>query len=232
MSEKSARPNESSEGTEKDEYPAADAVADEHDAGATEDEPDVRVIDRRWWARSDDSDDEQAGRSDKPSYIEDLERRLADKDQLLKDYAAKYKTAASEFDETRARLRKEVAKDVDREKRTVLVSFLEIADNLDRAIDASRGASSDNPGALNVLQGVEMVRQQFLTTLHGYGVAQIAAAGQTFDPNQHDAVSTVPVTDAAQEDIVIDVVKPGYSINDDVLRPAAVTVGKLDRESE
>ena len=232
MSDKSARPDESSEDLEKDEHAATGAVVDGHDTGAAEDKPDVRVIDRRWWARSDDSGDGQVGRSDKPSYIEDLERQLVDKDQLLQDYAAKYKTAASEFDETRARLRREVAKDVDREKRTVLVSFLEVADNLDRAIEASHEASADNPGALSMLKGIEMVRQQLLTTLHAYGVVPIDAAGQTFDPNQHDAVSTAPVTDAAQEDVVIDVVKPGYSINKDVLRPAAVTVGKLDRESE
>jgi len=188
--------------------------------------PDVKVVDRRWWARDTAESDERA-RSDKPSYIEELETRLADKDKLLTDYAARFKAAANEFEETRVRLRKEVAKDVEREKRGVIASFLEIIDNLDRAIEASRGTSDDNPGVVKLLTGVEMVRQQFLLTLSSYGVAPIDAGGESFDPNLHDAISVTPVTDPAHEGVVIDVVKPGYRLGDDVLRPASVTVGKL-----
>ena len=153
--------------------------------------------------------------------------QLADKDKLLTDYAARYKAAASEFEDTRVRLRKGAAKDVEREKREVLTSFLEGIDNLDRAIDASRDASADNPGMVKLLEGVEMVRQQFLLTLSSYGVERIDASGAPFDPNLHDAISVATVTDAAREDVVIDVVKPGYQLAEEVLRPATVTVGKL-----
>ena len=192
----------------------------------SEDAPKVRVVDRRWWAR-DDGENTEGARSDKPTYVEELEAKLADKDKLLADYAARYKTAANEFEETRVRLRKGVAKDVEREKRSVLTSFLEIIDNLDRAIGASRDASDDDPGVMSLLHGVEMVRQQFLSTLNSYGVKPIDAAGTRFDPRVHDAISVVPVTDSAREDVVIDVVKPGYEMDDEVLRPATVTVGKL-----
>jgi molecular chaperone GrpE len=188
--------------------------------------PGVKVVDRRWWAR-DVTESGEAARSDKPTYIEELETQLADKDKLLTDYTARYKAAANEFEETRVRLRKEVTKDVEREKRRVIASFLEIIDNLDRAIDASRGTSDDNPGVVKLLTGVEMVRQQFLLTLSGYGVAPIDAGGEPFDPNLHDAISVTPVTDPAHEGVVVDVVKPGYQLGDDVLRPASVTVGKL-----
>ncbi len=206
--------------------------ATKRSSDAPEADPTVRVIDRRWWARSEDSDDGKAGQSDKPSYVEELENRLAEKDKLLADYAARYKAAANEFDGTRARLRKEVAKDVERETRRILTSFLEVSDNLDRAIDAARDAAADNPGALSVLQGVEMVRQQFLATLSTFGVQPIDVAGQSFDPNLHDAIATVPVTETEREDLVIDVIKPGYMIDDDILRPAAVTVGKLAPATE
>ena len=66
-----------------------------------------------------------------------------------------------------------------------------------------------------------------LGILEGHGVTPIAADGQPFDPNLHDALSIIPVTESNREDMVIDVVKPGYQINDEVLRPASVTVGKL-----
>ena len=195
------------------------------------DTPDVKVVDRRWWAR-DAAENDEGARSDKPTYIEELETQLADKDKLLLDYAARYKAAANDFKETRGRLRKEVAKDVEREKRGVLTSFLEVIDNLDRAIDASRDASDDNPGMVKLLKGVEMVQQQFRLTLSSYGVERINAGGAQFDPNLHDAISVEPVTDTARENIVIDVVKPGYQLGDEVLRPATVTVGKLAPASE
>ena len=192
----------------------------------TDGTPDVKVVDRRWWAR-DAGESSEGTRSDKPTYIAELETQLAEKDRLLTDYAARYKAAANEFEATRVRLRKEVAKDVERERRGVLTSFLEVVDNLDRAIEASQDAADNNPGVVKLLKGVEMVRQQFLLTLSSYGVERIDAGGAPFDPNLHDAISVAPVTDTTREDVVIDVVKPGYQLDDEVLRPATVTVGKL-----
>ena len=226
MSDRYAPP----EGTEA-EHPGGPAGGDDRggdpEVTLSEETPDVKVVDRRWWARKDSDSD--GTRSDKPAYVEELETQLAHKDGLLSDYAARYKTAAKEFEDTRVRLRKEVAKDVDREKRRVLTSFLEIVDNLDRAIEASRETADDSSGVVSLLTGVEMVRQQFLLTLHSHGVERIEVGAARFDPNRHDAISVVPVTDPERDDMVIDVVKPGYQLGDEVLRPATVTVGKLAR---
>ena len=63
-------------------------------------------------------------------------------------------------------MRKEVAKDAERSRREVFVSLLEVVDNLDRAIDAAATQAAGDP----LLQGVEMVRQQFLSKLEGFGV--------------------------------------------------------------
>ena len=192
-----------------------------HDA-----DTDVRVIDRRWWARSESSEDTNGERSDKPSYVAELEQQLADKDALLKEYAAKYRAASDEFEETRIRLRREVGKDVEREKRGVLAAFLDIVDNIERAIDSARSSAEENPTAGRVVEGIELVKQQCLSTLQGFGVTPIEAVGQPFDPNLHDAVSTVPVEQPDQADVVVDVIKVGYVIGEEVLRPATVTVGK------
>ena len=230
VSEQSAPPEEAKPVDEPETQDDGGRAA-EGDADPSEDASDVRVVDRRWWAR-DDSENGEGRRSDKPTYVEELETQLADKDKLLADYAARYKTAANEFEETRVRLRKEIAKDVDREKRRLLTSFLEIIDNLDRAIAASRDTSNGNPGVLSLLKGMEMVRQQFLSTLNSYGVKPIDAGGAQFDPNLHDAIAVVPVTDTDRDDVVIDIVKPGYHMGDEVLRAATVTVGKLAPKPE
>jgi molecular chaperone GrpE len=187
----------------------------------------VKVVDRRWWANQDQTDAERTERgptSIKPTYVEELERQIADKDRQLQEYISKYRQAASEFDEARLRLRREISKDIERGRREIIVDLLEVLDNLDRALDANRtGASPDS-----LLQGVELVRRQFLAKLEGLGVRPIDALGQHFDPALHEAVSAVPVADVNQDGEVLGVVRQGYRIHDDVLRPSAVAVAKAD----
>jgi molecular chaperone GrpE len=181
----------------------------------------VKVVDRRWWARGDDGG-APVERSSKPTYIQELEQQLAEKDRIAQEYIAKYRQAAAEFDESRLRLRREIAKDVERGRREILADLLEVVDNLDRALDAAH--QSPSPDAL--LQGVEMVRRQFLSKLEGLGVRRIDVAGVEFDPLKHEAISTVPAADPADDGRVVGIVRHGYTIGDDVLRPAAVAVGK------
>ena len=95
-------------------------------------------------------------------------------------------------------------------------------DNLDRAVEAARETSANSA----LFKGVEMVRQQFLGTLEEHDVSRIDPVGEAFDPTQPDAVSTVAVDAAAQHDAVVDVVKHGYRVGDEILRPASVVVGK------
>jgi molecular chaperone GrpE len=65
-----------------------------------------------------------------------------------------------------------------------------------------------------------------LTRLGQFGVTHAPALGEVFDPNRHDAIAVVPVADPAQAGRVIDVMREGYLIGDDTLRPASVAVGK------
>lgn len=183
----------------------------------------VKVVDRRWWARGDDAADAPRG-SSKPSFVEELERKLADAEKQAQEYLGKYRQAAHEFEDARARMRKELAKDAERSRREVLISLLEVVDNLDRAIDAARvsGKNSADP----LLQGVEMVRQQFLTKLDGFGVKRIDAQGAVFDPSLHEAVTTVEASSPDADGRIVGVIAHGYRIGDDVLRPALVAVGQ------
>ena len=182
----------------------------------------VKVVDRRWWARGDDADP-PGERSTKPTYVEELERQVAEKDRIAQEYIAKYRQAASEFEESRLRLRREISKDIERGRREILADLLEVVDNLDRAIEAAERSTS--PEAL--LQGVEMVRRQFLSKLEGLGVRRIESAGVSFDPARHEAVSTVPAARAEDDGRIAGVVRHGYTIGDDVLRPASVAVSKV-----
>lgn len=193
-------------------------MADEHDIP-------VKVVDKRWWARGDDGGGAQEGASLKPSYVEDLERKLAESESRAQDYLAKYRQASREFEDARARVRKELAKDAERSRREVLVSLLEVVDNLDRAIDAAQKSGTVPDSSL--LQGVEMVRQQFLAKLDGFGIRRIACEGVGFDPNLHEAVTTVPTASSSDEGRIAGVIRSGYTIGDEVLRPALVAVHQV-----
>lgn len=190
----------------------------------------VKVVDRRWWARGDDAG--PSASSAKPTMVEDLERRVADAEKQAQEYLGKYRQASQEFEDARARMRKELAKDAERSRREVLISLLEVVDNLDRAIDAARQAPRLGSGQANtepgdpLLLGVEMVRQQFLSKLDGFGVKRIESEGAIFDPTLHEAVTTVAAPDPSGDGRIVGVIVHGYRIGDDVLRPALVAVGQ------
>jgi molecular chaperone GrpE len=174
-------------------------------------EPQLRFVDRRRWAQADAESsstataDPEAARGPKPTYIEQLEQRLAQ--------------AQQEFEQARGRLRRDMQREVERSLRAVIAELLEVLDNLDRAIAAA--GADESP----LLVGVRLVRDQFLAKLEGFGVTRLPALGEPFDATLHEAVATAPVTDPTLDGHIVAVVKEGYAIGDDLLRPASVVVG-------
>ncbi len=184
----------------------------------------MKVVDRRWWARGESADaqaDEHVAR--KPTVLEDLELRLADSADQLQAVLTEHRRAAEEFEQVKMRLRRDAAREVERGRRAVLVELLDVLDNLDRAIAAARAGATEESDTL--LRGVELVRGQFLAKLEAFGVTRVPALGSAFDPQRHEAVSMAPVADASQHGIVVGVVKEGYAVGDELLRPASVVVG-------
>lgn len=76
-------------------------------------------------------------------------------------------------------------------------------------------------------QGLDLVVKQFKDVLNSEGVEEIQAEGAQFDPKLHEAVE---VTDGQNDDTIVKVVRKGYKINSQVLRPAQVVVGKQVNE--
>jgi molecular chaperone GrpE len=181
----------------------------------------IKVVDRRWWARGDDAPAVESSVG-KPSYVEELEQRLAERDRQVQQALQQLKAATTEYDEARVRARREVVKEVERSKRAMLGELLEVLDNLDRALDAARTAQSVD----SLLEGVRLVRSQFLSRLEGFGITTLDALDQPFDPALHEAVTTVPVASPEDDDRVVGIVRSGYRIGDEILRPAMVAVGK------
>jgi molecular chaperone GrpE len=193
---------------------------------------DIKVVDRRWWAREGDTAAAEEQTSLKPSYVEELERKLAEKDREIQELLGKYRGANNQFEESRTRLRKEMSKDLERGRRAVLVELLEVVDNLDRAIEAGAEAFEAGDPSQNfqaLLQGIIMVHQQFLAKLEGFGVRRIDLQDQTFDPARHEAVTSVPVELPEDDGKILGIVAHGYVIESEILRPAMVAVGKYQQ---
>ena len=179
----------------------------------------LKVTDRRWWARGEEGPAQAEEPKLKPAYVEELEQKIAVKDLEIQQLIARYKSASDEFEQARARLRKEVTKDVERGRRALIAGFLDVLDNLDRALDAAGDRAADP-----FVHGVSMVRQQFLSTLESLGVRPISPMGQPFDPARHEAVTSVASTGSYPAGTVVGIIRTGYLIGEEVLRPAQVAV--------
>jgi molecular chaperone GrpE len=150
--------------------------------------------------------------------IDRLRRELADKnDRLLR--------ALAETDNVRRRAQRDRDESVKFAAESLLRDLIPALDNLDRAIDAARTSSSDR----GIVDGVELIRREFLKVLERHGVTRYSALGQRFDPNQHEAIARVVSADN-EPDTVIGETVPGYSLRGRVIRAAQVAVAAAPDE--
>ncbi|MEO1972250.1 MAG: nucleotide exchange factor GrpE [Pirellulaceae bacterium] len=126
----------------------------------------------------------------------------------------------AELENFRKRVYREMAVERQYSEESLLRELLQVVDNLDRAYQAASDDSSENTG---ILQGMQMVRQQFLAVLESHHCKRIEAQGAPFDPNFHEAISQSP-HDEIPTGHVIQVVVEGYVLHDRVLRPTQVLV--------
>ena len=104
---------------------------------------------------------------------------------------------------------------------------LDIADNLQRALDAvpAETRAAADPGLKALIEGVELTERSLHNTLEKNGVKKFDPAGEKFDPNFQQAMYEVP-DPSVPAATVVQVVQAGYMIGDRVLRPALVAVSK------
>ena len=104
---------------------------------------------------------------------------------------------------------------------------LEIADNLQRALDAvpAEAKAAADPGLKALMEGVELTERSLLNALEKNGVKKFDPSGEKFNPNFQQAMYEVPDA-SVPAGTVVQVVQAGYMIGERVLRPALVGVSK------
>ena len=123
---------------------------------------------------------------------------------------------AAEFDNFKKRTERERAGVAEFAKAGLIKQFLPILDNIDRAAAADHGSE-------DYIKGIEMIVKQFETLSGKLGIVEVAAVGDQFDPNFHEAVMHVD-DDTLGENVIADVLQKGYKLGDTVVRPAMVKV--------
>lgn len=151
----------------------------------------------------------KAKKNKKDEEIEALEAKLAAEHDLL------LRTAA-EFDNFKKRTERERIQTAEYSKATILKKLLPIIDNIDRAALAESGNAE-------YIKGIELIIKQFSTLSNDLGLVPLAAKGDKFDPNLHEAVMHCE-DDQFGENEIAEVLQQGYKVGDTVVRAAMVKV--------
>ena len=171
-----------------------------------------------------------------PSSLENEQREQTPLEKVQAELEAKAKDAAerqdqllrlgAEFENYKKRVQKEKSDLIKFGNEGLLKAVLPILDNLERAIDHGKKMNETGP----LLQGVEIILRQFLTFLESFGVKPVAALGEPFDPEKHEAVSQAE-SDQEPDRVISEMVK-GYLFHGRLLRPAKVLVSKARPEKK
>lgn len=136
------------------------------------------------------------------------------------DFESKYLRAAADLQNYARRSQQNVADARDQQLMDVARALLTVLDHFDLAMQVDPEKSS----AKDVLAGVQMVRDELMSTLERFGIKRIdAGRGDEFDPNRHEAVLRQAVDDL-ESNHVAEQFQPGYAIGDRTLRPAKVAI--------
>jgi len=153
----------------------------------------------------------------------DPEARVAAQARELEELQDRYLRLAAEFDNYRKRVVRERAELIRTSHEGLLLEFLPVLDNLDRALAAARSSAGSFRASEALIEGVENTLRLFRGVLEKAGVRQIETVGREFDPVVHHAVEQVRVTEVPENTVVEEVLR-GYLLDQKVLRPAVVKV--------
>ena len=119
-------------------------------------------------------------------------------------------------------IRKRSFEDIDKARKFALEKFsgelLSVKDSLDAALTV------ENANVDSYKNGVELTQKQLINVFDKFGIQEIKALGEKFDPNQHQAISMVESEEEPNK--ILTVLQKGYLLNERVIRPALVTVSK------
>ena len=156
---------------------------------------------------------------------EDLDNDESDSQDETKDLKDQLLRSLAENEN----LRKRTAKEIEQIKKyghiSLLRDFLNVVDNMERAVKSSTSENQSETGVKNLIDGIEIVLNEMKSLLDKNQIKKIEPLHEKFDYNFHQAMFEAPSSDY-EEGLIIEVIQPGYLLHDRLIRPAMVGVSK------
>lgn len=154
-----------------------------------------------------------------------LREALAAAEATAQENWAKYLRTAAELDN----VRKRATRDVEQARKfgieRLAGELLAVVDSLEMGLEAAAGASTET-----LIEGKQATLRLLRAALERFGVAEVAPAGQIFDPQLHEALTIQPASGVEPGSVLV-VVQKGYQLNGRLLRPARVVVAGAPPEA-
>lgn len=161
--------------------------------------------------------------------LKEAEEKRGEADRKVSEFADRFRKAQdqlkAETDEIRARINRTSEQKLEAARGDLVAGLLDTLDNLKRAVAAAEKSEGRGADFNALLEGVRATASLFESKMLGLGLIPVAAEGEEFNPEIHEAVEIVPVK-AEQDNKVIAEYQTGYKFGDRLLRPARVRVGR------
>lgn len=156
-----------------------------------------------------------------------LRKALDEEREKSKKCLTQMKYLQADIENFKRRLKREVELLVESNHERLITSLLSVIDELELAVEAAR----ESRGKRAVISGVEMVLKKLYETLGKEGLTPIEAVGKPFDPQKHQAVSTVPA-EGGEDGMVLREIRKGFMLKNRVIRPSWVEVASTPSTSQ
>lgn len=152
----------------------------------------------------------------------ELENKIAEITASLAVANDKYLRLSAEFDNFRKRTLKEKMDLMKNASESVMVSFLPVIDDVERAMKAIE--FSDNLETTK--EGITLIYNKFKEFTKNNGVIEMEANGLELNTDHHEAITKIPAPSDELKGKIVDVVQKGYLLNEKVIRFAKVVIGE------
>jgi molecular chaperone GrpE len=161
--------------------------------------------------------------------LQEVVGQKQESDKKAAEYLDRLQRLQAEMENVQKIARRQMQEVTSQASERLLLKLLPSLDALQQAVKAATSSNWLPPDEIAV--GLRMLQQQLAETLQTEGLEEIAAVGQSLDPERHEVVSYVE-TDEKPENIVLEEVRKGYILNGKVIRTSLVVVSRNPQETE
>lgn len=155
-------------------------------------------------------------KEEKEDLMQNFKKQVEKMEKEIEEYKQLNLRLKAEFDNFKKRTQKEKASVFDMAKSESVSPFLEVLDNLERAVSLVEKKDRFS-------EGIDLVINKFYDVLKKLGIVEIKGVGEVFNPNFHEAIKVVE-DEKFDKNIVCEVFQKGFMLNDVVVRHALVVV--------